>query len=489
MPEEEFKIACPHCGQHYQVESSMSGATVECAKCGKSFMIEDPSPSQPGTVPVEISVVRKGRGLRTARMPGVIAGSVAAIAVVVLASIALSRGKTTDDSSSKTLAASRSQKPLVTEEKDNDDNRSVREQTTCNRNANGSSAGSATMSDDAETEPLQVEKESMLERVRKGNLMPCLLDGVIFNAATGRYEIPEKHRSREKALNWNQVLDQDEHRHGYSWERQVAATLQNGGPYADAAETMLNRYLSGELTVPADGNGSFDPKTGRIVPEKRGTISTSAQAWNLALSIDEIRFGYSWERTRMLGPRKIRRWSFFHQFINGTVKRPPLSVGEVFDWLSGKIVRKDGKDLSGSAKQFNIMIENAMVVSGRSWKDCLSEWRNLPPLSRDERAVRSFAEQVVRGEVNPPLSVGETINMDTGEIYRPDGRPISGAAQQWNIDVERDCLLFGYTWKDERNEIANDRVRSTAPDIKPKRKSGMFPTEFPKPPKVKRPVW
>ena len=357
------------------------------------------------------------------------------------------------------------------------------------RTAHRNSNVEAKSVDEADTESLQVEKESMLERVRKGNLMPYLLDGVNFNAMTGRYEIPEKHRFCEEALKWNQVLDQDEHRHGYSWESQVASTLQSGGAWADAAETMLNRYLSGELSVPTDGNGSFDPKTGRIVPERRGAISASAQAWNLALSIDEIRFGYSWERTRMLGPRKIRRWSFFHQFINGTVERPPLSMGEVFDWQSGKIVRKDGKDLSGRAQQFNIRAENAMSMSGRSWQDCLSEWRNLPPLSRDERAVRSFAEQVVRGEVKPPLSVGETINMDTGEIYRPDGRPISGAAQQWNIDVDRDCLLFGYTWKDERNVIANDGVASTAPPLKPKRKSGMSSTEFPKPPKVKRPVW
>lgn len=59
---EEIKIACPHCGQHYAVEATMLGASIECQQCGKAFVVErpsradDPEPeTSPGSQPDSMS--------------------------------------------------------------------------------------------------------------------------------------------------------------------------------------------------------------------------------------------------------------------------------------------------------------------------------------------------------------------------------------------------------------------------------------------------
>lgn len=111
---EEIKIACPHCGQHYDVESSMFGATAECVRCGKSFKSESPSQSQTGTVPMEISVVRRGGRNRFSRKTGILACAVALIAVVVLAGVAVSGGKRTASHEPEEHSDSRARKPSAT---------------------------------------------------------------------------------------------------------------------------------------------------------------------------------------------------------------------------------------------------------------------------------------------------------------------------------------------------------------------------------------
>lgn len=45
--------------------------------------------------------------------------------------------------------------------------------------------------------------------------------------------------------------------------------------------------------------------------------------------------------------------------------------------------------------------------------------------------------QYSKGMTNAPLSVGEDIDEATGQIFRRDGRPLSGRAQQWNSRMYR----------------------------------------------------
>lgn len=41
----ELKIECPSCNQHYSVDESFIGQTVECSVCGKEFTVRYPSDS------------------------------------------------------------------------------------------------------------------------------------------------------------------------------------------------------------------------------------------------------------------------------------------------------------------------------------------------------------------------------------------------------------------------------------------------------------
>lgn len=41
----EFKIECPWCNQHYSVDDSFIGQTVQCSVCGKDFIVKKPSDS------------------------------------------------------------------------------------------------------------------------------------------------------------------------------------------------------------------------------------------------------------------------------------------------------------------------------------------------------------------------------------------------------------------------------------------------------------
>lgn len=48
-PTEEIKIACPHCGQHLVIDSSMLGAELECPVCGNVFKEQKPATVPPLT--------------------------------------------------------------------------------------------------------------------------------------------------------------------------------------------------------------------------------------------------------------------------------------------------------------------------------------------------------------------------------------------------------------------------------------------------------
>lgn len=114
MPDEEFTISCPHCGQHLSFDASMFNQKFECPSCGKevrtppkpesrpecpedsSVMTDEhilaPLPD-PGTAPIVIEVIRRGDGGgRRRRLLRKIGIAVAVVAVVGVA-VALCSGK------------------------------------------------------------------------------------------------------------------------------------------------------------------------------------------------------------------------------------------------------------------------------------------------------------------------------------------------------------------------------------------------------------
>ena len=44
-----MKTACPHCGQHYDVEDQYNGQTFPCPQCGKEFTLVPMQESKPAT--------------------------------------------------------------------------------------------------------------------------------------------------------------------------------------------------------------------------------------------------------------------------------------------------------------------------------------------------------------------------------------------------------------------------------------------------------
>ena len=58
--EEEFKIECPHCGQHLAFDSTMFNQVFQCPACGGEVKIPPMPDSEP--IPVVINVVRRGDG-------------------------------------------------------------------------------------------------------------------------------------------------------------------------------------------------------------------------------------------------------------------------------------------------------------------------------------------------------------------------------------------------------------------------------------------
>lgn len=58
--EEEFKIECPHCGQHLTFDSTMLNQVFQCPACGRDVKIPPMPDSEPP--PVVINVVRRGDG-------------------------------------------------------------------------------------------------------------------------------------------------------------------------------------------------------------------------------------------------------------------------------------------------------------------------------------------------------------------------------------------------------------------------------------------
>ena len=79
----EFKIECPHCGQHLAFDSSMFNQVFQCPACGGDVKIPPMPDSEP--TPVVINVVRRGDDEKSNRLLHTIGIASAVIVATILA--------------------------------------------------------------------------------------------------------------------------------------------------------------------------------------------------------------------------------------------------------------------------------------------------------------------------------------------------------------------------------------------------------------------
>lgn len=241
--------------------------------------------------------------------------------------------------------------------------------------------------------PSMQDDPTLLDWVRKGEILPPLLNDHEYDPVTGKLFRPDGEPLDVPAALWNARMDYSQAHHQPS-----------------TPPSVYDRLMMGEFNVPLLAGLLFDGKTGvlyrqdgRKINPDGAEVDRKAWFWNARICY--------FAPTKPGGPT-ILDW-----IISGDVE-PPQLAGHELDPNTGKLIRKDGRSLDIGAEMWNARVEYSITHHQPS----------NPPTPFDLFATYTGSY--------PPTGPGCHLDPKTGKLYRTDGKPLDNSAELWNARLD-----------------------------------------------------